>query len=163
MHPSNTWIAAGAAWHSRGKLLEGLPVPLLVSLPVPTDERWNRIRLAPINRISRIMEQAAEHGSKPGNPSLMLRQEGRGEKDKIIPDFLKYFTTANFWKVQNRLYGIGYWYMYSLSLEGYWRNWWQGVIKWRGLRVAFILYHICFCTTGIFSTQASITFLIEII
>lgn len=163
MHLSNTWIAAGAAWHSRGKLLEGLPVPLLVSLPIPTDERWNRIRLAPINRISRIMEQAAEHGSKPGNSSLMLRQEGRGEKDKIIPDFLKYFTTANFWKVQNRLYGIGYCYMYSLSLEGYWRNWWQGVIMWKRLRVAFILYHICFCTTGIFSTQLSITFLIEII
>ena len=163
MHLSNTWIAAGAAWHSCGKLLEGLPVPLLVSLPIPTDERWNRIHLAPINRISRIMKQAAEHGSKPGNSSLMLRQEGRGEKDKIIPDFLKYFTTANFWKVQNRLYGIGYWYMYSLSLEGYWRNWWQGVIMWKRLRVAFILYHICFCTTGIFSTQASITFLIEII
>ena len=54
------------------------------------------------------MEHAAEHGSKPGNPSLMLRQEGKGKKEKIISDFLTYFTIANFWKVQNHLYGIGY-------------------------------------------------------
>lgn len=69
------------------------------------------------------MKQATEHGSIPGNPSLMLGQEGRGKKDKIISsDFLKYFTTANFLKAQNSVYDIGYWYMHRLSLEGYSRN-----------------------------------------
>lgn len=82
---------------------------LLMSLPFLTDEWWDRVCLAPIQRISWIMNQVTEHGSKPGNFSLILRQGGREEKDKILPsDFLKHFSyyCKFFLKVQNSECGI---------------------------------------------------------
>jgi len=62
---------------------EGFSVSLLESLPFPTDEGWNRVSLAPIYRMVGIMEQATEHGSKPGNPSLMLGRKAGKKRTKL--------------------------------------------------------------------------------
>lgn len=65
---------------------------LLLSFPFPADEWWDRVCLAPIHRISWVMDQITEHGSKPGNFSLILGQGDREEKDKILPsDVLEHF------------------------------------------------------------------------
>lgn len=92
-----------------------------------------------------MIDQVTEHGSKPGNFSLILGRRGREEKDKIIPsDFLRHVTyIANFKKgtqcISHRK--KSYWYMHWLSLERYPRKCWQSMIMWRGLRVRIYVIH----------------------
>ena len=106
MHSLKTRVAAEASGHLHSKLLEGFSVFLLMPPPLPTDTRGDGVCLAPTQRMSWIMDQITEHGSKPGNFSLMLTQGGREKRDNIIPsDFLKHLTyIVNFLKRYKRVY-----------------------------------------------------------